>query len=158
VHGSKVRAPLISVLLVVLAASAPARAEGEWRNYLVGPVLGIRLGGPSGNRGIIGIEGGVGTGPERLNLGFTRRLDKMFYYVELDPWFFVGASLGLGVDSDGDPHGVIGIWEGLPLVFAECAGPGFHRTVTLAAGYRYTGVHELYATIKAGAAEEFCID
>lgn len=56
-----------------------------------------------GPRAILGLEGGVEIGPERVNLGFTRRLDKTFTYIELDPWAFVGASLGFGVDSDGEP-------------------------------------------------------
>jgi hypothetical protein len=147
----------VSTVLLALAASTPAQAD-EVRNFLVGPVFGIRLGGPPGPRAIVGIEGGAGIGPERLNLGFTRRLDKMFYYLELDPWLYIGASLGVGIDSDGEPHGIIGVWEGLPIIFPECEDDdGFHRAVTIAAGYRYTGVHELYATIKAGASEQFCL-
>lgn len=137
--------------LFVLLLCAEARAD----NYLVGPVLGVRLGGPPGSRAIFGIEGGAGYGPERFNLGFTRRLEKMFSYVEVDPWFVVGASLGAGIDSDGNVSPVIGIWEGMPIsnVTRHC-DMSFDTEASLAVGYRYTGVHELYMTVKAGLANE----
>ena len=143
--------------LIALTALEPV-AHAEIANVLVGPVLGIRLGGPPGDRLIIGVEGGAGWGPERFNLGFTRRLDKMFYYVELDPWYIVGASLGVGVDSEGQTYGVAGVWEGFPLVFPDCEGSGYFRAVTISGGYRYTGVHELYLTPKAGVSESICLD
>ena len=44
---------------------------------------------------------------------------------------------------------VLGIWEGLPLDnHGGCSG--WHDQITISGGYRYTGVHELYLTIKAG--------
>lgn len=143
---------------VVAALGAPAHADNELRNVLVGPVLGIRLSGPDGDRGVIGLEGGFGWGPERINLGFVHRADRELYYVELDPWLWVGGSFGLGVDSAGESHGIIGLWEGIPI-----AGEALHRCpsgmssiVTLAGGLRYTGVLELYVTLKAGASEPVC--
>ncbi|MGE0551531.1 MAG: hypothetical protein AB7O24_16275 [Kofleriaceae bacterium] len=139
-------------IIIVCALASAARADDFARNWLLGPVLGYRLWGPPGDRLIIGLEGGVGIGPERVNVGMTHRLDHEFYYIELDPWLYVGASLGIGIDSNGVEHGVIGIWEGTPLNDVPCTD-GFHRITTLAIGYRYTGVHELYLTVKAGQSE-----
>ena len=153
-HAGPMR--LLCCLLAMTALEPVAHADVA--NYLVGPVLGIRLGGPPGDRLIVGVEGGVGVGPERINLGFTNRLDKMFYYVEIDPWYIVGATLGVGIDSDGKASGVVGVWEGLPLVFPNCEGSGYFRAVTISGGYRYTGVHELYLTPKAGVSEDICLD
>ena len=139
------------VLLLTTLAPSAGRADGEFVNVTLGPVFGIRLGGPDGSRVIVGVEGGFGLGPERVNLGITRRLGKTFAYLELAPWLYVGASLGLGVDSDGEPHGVIGLWEGLPLVFPACGDEGWQGVATLSCGYRYTGVHEFYVTPKFGS-------
>lgn len=148
----------LAALLLAIAVPSTARADDEL-NYLVGPVLGVRLGGPEGNRGIWGLEGGVGWGPERINAGVTHRLDTLFGYVELDPWYILGGSLGFGVDAnDGKVYPVVGLWEGIPLKYPDCDGPGLHDAVTIAAGYRWTGVHELYVTVKAGKGPDFCWD
>lgn len=155
--------PRVAIVLVLMLATLAAR-PGEARaddelNYLIGPVFGIRIGGPDeGGRGIYGIEGGIGWGPERLNLGLTRRMDKSFAYAELDPWYIVGGSFGFGIDSDDKTWPIIGLWEGIPLVYPDCDGAGLHDAVTLSGGYRWTGVHELYVTIKAGKAPDFCFD
>jgi hypothetical protein len=146
---------LISLLLLVASSS---RADADSENWLIGPILGIRVGDHGGSRGVFGVEGGVGTGPERLNLGFEHRDDKLFAYLELDPWLLVGASLGFGVDSDGEPHPVVGVWEGLSLEGEGCNGDQYERQMTIAAGYRYTGVHELYVTVKAGVAQPVCLN
>lgn len=142
------------VAVVILATPRLALAE-ELENWLIGPLIGIRLGGSGG--GVFGVEGGYGLGPERINLGFTHRADKMFYYVELDPWFYVGGTLGVGVEEDGRIRPVLGVWEGIPLNnTGNC--DGWHSQVTLAGGYRYTGVHELYITLKAGKMNgNFCL-
>ena len=136
--------------LVLLLAGGSARADGDLANFLIGPVLGVRLGGPPGDRGIIGFEGGAGYGPERLNAGFEHRLDKDFVYVEIDPWYLLGGTLGFGIDTDGKQYPVLGVWEGIPLSLGRESCSDWNRTITLAGGYRYTGVHELYATLKAG--------
>jgi hypothetical protein len=99
-----------------------------------------------------------------VNLGFEHRAGVGFAYAELDPWLLVGGTLGLGIDTDGQMHGVYGAWEGFPLYY-----PGFgevllrhtqqdlytdhviYATLTISIGYRYTGVHELYVAAKAGA-------
>jgi len=147
------------VIAVMIAAGARADAD-SLRNALIGPVFGLRLGGHAGPRGVIGVEGGVGVGPERINLGFEYRDDKLFWYGELDPWYLIGVSLGIGVDSDGEAHGVLGVWEGVPLVLPGCEvrGDDFGRAVTLSGGYRWTGVHELYVSMKAGQSQSFCFD
>ena len=148
----------VTVAIVLLAVSASHARADDW-NWLGGPVLGVRLGAPvEGSRAIYGIEGGAGLGPERINAGVTRRLDETFVYLELDPWLYVGGTLGVGaVAETGRVHPVLGIWEGIPIIYPECEGEGLHRAVTIAAGYRWTGVHELYVTMKAGRAPSFCI-
>lgn len=139
------------VVSVLAGLVTPVEADvPEATNVMVGPILGLRLGGPSGSRAILGIEGGAGWGPERVNAGFTRRLDTSFLYVELSPWLYVGASLGVGVDSDERVFPVLGLWEGLPITYPDCGDKGWQPVVTISAGYRYTGVHELYLAPKAG--------
>lgn len=145
-------------LVVVALALAPATASAEnLENWLVGPLVGVRLGGPPGNRLVLGIEGGYGLGPERFNLGFEHR-DKMFYYAEIDPWYIVGGTFGIGVDEDSHIKPVLGVWEGLPLTMdAPCSG--WHTQVSISAGYRYTGAHELYLSLKAGRMDgNFCFN
>jgi hypothetical protein len=148
----------ILAIAVALLLASSARAEADATNWLIGPVFGIRLGSSDGSTGVIGVEGGVGTGPERINLGFEHRAGKTLGYIEVDPWLFIGGTLGFGIDSDGDTQPVIGLWEGVPLKLPSC-GIGYHQygtTVSIAAGYRYTGVHELYVTIKAGVSQPIC--
>jgi hypothetical protein len=146
------------VIALSLLALSSTRADAEGTNWLIGPVFGIRLGSHAGSDGVFGVEGGVGAGPERLNLGFEHRDDKVLGYVELDPWLLVGGTLGFGVDSEGDVQPVLGIWEGLPIKDPSCSVPSsqYQTQVTIAGGYRYTGVHELYFTIKAGVAQNIC--
>lgn len=148
------------MLLVVTTTRANAGGD-DLANWLVGPVVGIRLGharGASGSVAIVGLEGGVGYGPERINLGFEHRSDHDFGYIEIDPWYFFGGTLGFGINDDGNVDGVAGIWEGIPLSnFKSCTD--WHPQLTLSGGYRYTGVHELYLTIKAGEMHgNVCID
>jgi hypothetical protein len=148
----------LTVVAVACLGGAAHASDGD-SNWLIGPVFGVWIGGSTtGGRGLIGIEGGYGFGPERVNLGLERRAGKTLGYLELDPWYGVGISLGYGIDSDGAPHGIVGLWEGVPLINApkaQCGEQG--GTLTFAFGYRYTGVHELYVTVKGGTAGKFCI-
>ena len=140
----------------MLALPSLARA-GDQENFLIGPLFGFVLGGKGG--AVFGIEGGAGVGPERVNLGYSHRQDKGLFYIELDPWLYVGGTLGIGVEDDGKTfHPVLGVWEGYPVIQpTSCSDWG--NTVTIAGGYRYTGVHELYVTIKAGQMQgRFCFD
>ncbi|HUQ01489.1 MAG TPA: hypothetical protein VM261_03290 [Kofleriaceae bacterium] len=150
---------LAAGVVAAVAFPSTAHADEDW-NWLVGPLVGVRLGGvKDGSRAIYGIEGGAGLGPERLNVGITRRLDQTFAYVELDPWYLIGGTLGFGGELEsGELFPVVGVWEGIPLKYPDCAGAGLHPAVTLAGGYRWTGVHELYVTMKAGRAPDFCWD
>jgi hypothetical protein len=103
----------------------------------------------SGVHVLLGFEAGVGLGPERINFGGTGRSGERFYYVEVDPWWGMGASIGAGVGPRGGGHPVLGIWEGIPLISPDC-GRSSPWTLTFSAGYRYTGVHELYLAPKVG--------
>lgn len=145
------------VLVVLLAGSA--RAD-DGTNYLVGPVLGYTFGGRTGGGLAYGGEGGIGWGPERFNVGFEHRDGTTLGYVELDPWFLVGGSLGVAVDSDDEPHAVLGLWEGLPILVGGCSTtPNEQRpAITIAVGWRWTGVHELYVTLKGGSSERVCFN
>ncbi len=158
-EAMRVAAAVTFATAVLAAVPSTARADEEW-NWLVGPLVGVRLGGPKeGTRAVYGVEGGAGLGPERINAGASRRLDETFAYVELDPWYVIGATLGFGgVLETGKTYPVLGVWEGIPVKYPSCEGPGLHPTVTLAGGYRWTGVHEIYITAKAGRAPEFCWD
>jgi hypothetical protein len=147
---------LVLVGMIYACAMPRLAAADDLANWLIGPVFGLRLDGPGG--GTIGLEGGYGFGPERLNLGFEYRAQKAFYYAEVDPWYILGGTLGVGVDEDGKSSPVLGVWEGLPLTTGgSCSG--WHNQVTIAGGYRYTGVHELYLTVKAGMMDgNVCFD
>jgi hypothetical protein len=142
----------LALLVLVLLSNVARADDGDLANVLVGPVIGVRLSGgePGSSPLVVGLEGGVGYGPERVNVGFEHRSDHDFTYVEFDPWYIVGGSFGFGVDDNGDTHGVVGVWEGLPIIGNNASCNGWHTSVTIAGGYRYTGVHELYLTAKAG--------
>jgi hypothetical protein len=149
------RLALIVVVLAIAAAPSPAHADDNLENWLIGPVLGVRLGGGGG--AILGVEGGGGFGPERFNLGFEHRSDHDVYYAEIDPWYLIGGTIGVGVTDKGDAVPVLGLWEGFPLNGGSCTG--WHDQLTISGGYRYTGVHELYVSVKAGRMQgEFCWD
>jgi hypothetical protein len=139
-----------AVLGLVVAWARPARADGSMLNFSVGPVFAIKLNGAGEWPAVIGLEGGVGIGPERINLGFEHRADHDAGYAEFDPWFVIGGTVGVAVDDDGTRHVVAGAWEGIPVAGFEGSCNEWQDMVTLAGGYRYTGVHELYLTIKAG--------
>lgn len=135
------------IIALCLVWSGTASAGDNLANWLAGPVVGVVLGGHGG--GVIGVEGGGGYGPERFNLGFEHRGNIEMAYVEVDPWYLVGGTFGIGVQSDGETKPVLGVWEGLPLQLGTgCTG--WRQVLVISGGYRYTGVHELYASIKAG--------
>lgn len=147
------------IALVLLLISTRASAAGppfEGPNVLVGPMLGFRFGSAHGPRVIVGAEGGVGWGPERANLGIEWRYDqgswKALAYAVLEPWFFLGVTMGLGVDVNG-VRPVVGLWEGLGLAL-DC--DEWSPTVSIAIGYRYSGVPEIYLTPKVGVARGTC--
>jgi len=57
---------------------------------------------------------------------------------------------------------VLGAWEGAPIfgtdsaldVMGRCPeDDGWYPQITFAIGYRYTGVHSIYVTAKAGVSE-----
>lgn len=127
----------------------------EQHAHRSGPRYCLR--GHSGSRSLIGIEGGVGFGPERLNVGLEHRDGKLFGYVEADPWLILGGSLGVGLDSDRVISPILGVWEGLEIRGPGCDSGKTGAMVTVAAGYRFAGVHELYITVKAGRGRDICI-
>jgi hypothetical protein len=146
---------LVALLLwPALAAGSP----GNDGNFMAGPLLGLSHSSTQGWQFLWGAEGGAGAGPERINVGVDQRAGKLFGYLELDPWLLVGASLGFGVDEDGDTHPVLGIWEGAPLRDYPCGNGHYIFMASISIGVRYTGAWELYAAPKAGAANPGCID
>jgi hypothetical protein len=173
---------VVSTSLIAMTASAAlAGGSGEpdrggW-NLLVGPVLGVTWG--HGHRvGVsVGVKGGVGhslvekKGPTnagldtyasyanvRLNLGLQRRAGELFGYAELDPWVLIGASAGVGIGARSGVQPVVGVWEGTAR--NDCSDvPDLHAwrfAATIAIGYRYSGVHEVYVTPKLGNVR--CVD
>lgn len=141
-----------------LAMNAPCARAGVCgkssggANWMAGPIFGIQLSGSSGV--LVGVEGGAGCGPERVNVGLEYRAGVGFGYVELDPWLLLGASLGIGVDSNHDVQPIVGLWEGIPTSLGGSCGSTENQSITtISFGYRFTGVHELYLAIKAGTTQ-----
>jgi len=174
-HSGIRRHLALALACAILSVAPPARAnDDDLMNLLAGPIIGIYfapkhspaelvrpsdpmpLQDSSGAHLLLGFEGGVGAGPERVNVGGTARAGEHFFYVELDPWLYVGGSLGVGVGGSSGVHPVLGVWDGFPASLPDC-----NRTdwiLTLSAGYRYTGVHELYFAPKLGRANGLCFD
>lgn len=152
----------LAIAVLVLAAT-PAYAEDSGDdpvfNALIGPVLALHWGGGHPTGLAAGLEGGVGWAPWlRINLGFEQRGDGPFFYGEVDPWFLIGATVGYGRDGSGRADGTIGLWEGVPLAAPNNCHGGLGGAASLAVGYRYSGVHEVYVTVKGGVSEGFCLD
>jgi hypothetical protein len=63
--------------------------------------------------------------------------------------------MGYGTRSEWSP--VLGLWEAVPLWVDE-HGCDSATLVSLSAGYRWTGMHELYLGGKYGEMPWFCID
>jgi len=148
---------ILHVALLLWPAIAAAD-RGNDVNFMAGPLIGASHSSDHGWQLLWGAEGGVGLGPERVNFGIDRRAQKLFGYLELDPWLLAGASLGFGVDEDGEAHPVLGIWEGTPLRDYPCGNGHYIFMASFSIGIRYTGAWELYAAPKAGAANPGCID
>ena len=147
------------MLVMLILAASPAHADAN--NYLAGPILGVAWGRGDATL-LVGVEGGVGRSmthdslPWRFNGGIQHRARELYGYVEFAPWYFVGGSLGLGIGTDSGLTGLVGLWEGAPLVYPGCNERG--AVVSISVGYRYTGVHELYIAPKAGLeTEPFCL-
>ena len=137
-----------AVVVLSLFWYGTASAGDSLANWLAGPVVGVVLGAHGG--GMIGVEGGGGYGPERFNLGFEHRGTLEMGYLEVDPWWIVGGTFGVGVQNDGKVEPVLGAWEAVPLYMSSTSCTGWRQVVVLSGGYRYTGVHELYLSLKAG--------
>ncbi|MBZ0237063.1 MAG: hypothetical protein K8M05_32335 [Deltaproteobacteria bacterium] len=144
---------------VLAAAAAPARAEPQFpESKLVGPLLGIAWGNGHAAHPTLGVEGGIGLDEVIiLNAGSTWRGGELFSYLELDGWFFLGATAGYGHGTRDGWQAVVGVWEPLPPKVLE-GGCDDARVVAFSVGYRYTGLHELYFTAKYGDAWEPCWD
>src|SRR5262249_41538110 len=145
-RGRAVRLTAVTIALVLAIGSHTAGAEPRRPapHSLVGPLLrGPPAGGPSpgrpGRRRARRVWGG---GPERLTIGAERRGGKLFGYLELDPWLYVGGTVGFGYDQDGELEPVLGLWEGVPVHGMDCVRSRPGTPVTISIGYRYTGVHE----------------
>ena len=138
-----------AIVVLGLLVCGTANADSNLANWLLGPVVGVQLGGKGGL--VLGFEGGGGYGPERFNLGFEHRPDNTSMgYIEVDPWYIVGGTLGFGVQDNGKVQPVLGLWEGLPLAQSSTSCDGWRRVITISGGYRWTGVHDLYLSLKAG--------
>lgn len=150
---------IAALVLVATPAYAEDSSDDAVFNALAGPVLGLHWGGGRPAGLAAGLEGGVGWAPwVRVNLGFEQRGDGPWFYGSVDPWFLVGATVGYGRYGHGRGDGMVGLWEGIPLAAPGCGDHGLGAAASLAIGYRYNGVHELYATIKGGISERVCID
>jgi hypothetical protein len=157
-----------------------ANADDGYWNLLAGPVVGFEWGGKGASKAdtpapesdrkggmYFGWEAGIGW-PQKLladedegdsdvyvlgraNIGQAFRSDEVFSYATFDPWWVVGATGGVGWGSKSGTSGIVGLWEGVPLIFPDegCgADPGI--LVSMSLGYRYSGVHEIYFAPKIG--------
>ena len=96
-----------AIVVGCLLCSGAAHAGNDLENWMLGPVFGVVLGSHGGT--VVGVEGGGGYGPERFNLGFEHRGTIEMGYVEVDPWYLVGGTFGVGVQSDSKVEPVLGL-------------------------------------------------
>jgi hypothetical protein len=82
----------------------------------------------------------------------TRRGADAFAYLELDPWFVVGASVGVGVGTESGWRPIIGVWEGIPLneLCPGATSSGGTTLITISVGVRWAGATELFVGPKIG--------
>jgi hypothetical protein len=140
------------VALLALTSPPAARAEPEFpTSKLIGPLFGIAWGPKHRAHLTGGIEGGIGIDELLVfNVGSTWRGDELFSYVELDGWYLVGGTVGVGHGTRDGWQPVVGVWE--PLPYFEEVDPGCDdaELIVFSVGYRYTGLHEVYVTGKYG--------
>jgi hypothetical protein len=106
----------------------------------------------------LGWEAGGGWGTVRLNAGQMLERDlagetRAITYFVLEPWFYVGTTLGFAYSREMGTVAALGLWEGLPLrAKPSCVSRGDRGAVivTAAVGYRWIGRHEIYFTPKIG--------
>jgi hypothetical protein len=146
----------------MMVAARPARAEHEGEydfptSASAGPTVGISWGRGVKAHPIFGFEAGIGFHPLLYgNAGVTYRNHELFSYAELDGWYLIGATVGFGYGTWSEWQAVAGVWEPLPVVDN---GPCSRKEmVVVSFGYRWTGLHEVYAAGKYGEYEGFCID
>ena len=142
------------VLAMFVLSPTLATADGWDQNVMAGPVIGASYSSKLGWRFLFGVEGGVGAGAERINGGAEKRDGKLLGYLELDPWFLLGGSIGLGIDEDQEPYPILGLWEGVPLRNPPCGS--YRAMASFSIGFRYTGAWEFYAAPKAGIEDKGC--
>ena len=123
----------------------------------IGPTVGYAFGhGPT-----LGVEGGAGWESDKDplflngNVGFSYRFEgddgDLVGYAVFEPWSYVGLTVGGAMGSRSGAEGVVGVWDGvaLPLRDLRCSpdrkGPTW---LSLAVGYRWAGLHEIYFTPK----------
>lgn len=150
----------LAVMSVLALSRGDARAEPELpTSKLIGPLFGIAWGPKHQAHPTLGVEGGIGIDELLVfNVGSTWRGDELFSYAELDGWFFLGGTFGYGHGTRDGWQPVVGLWEPLPFVKEIDPGCDEARLVVFSAGYRYTGLHEIYVTAKYGDAWTPCWD
>jgi hypothetical protein len=146
----------LTIGLVVLHATGAFAAVGPW-NFSAGPQLAWSWGKPSGISW--GWESGAGLGLLRFNLGQITWKGENLSYAVLEPYtLYFGGTLGIGYENKSGLSSVLGLWEGVPVVYpAHCEPnktPEFGFLLTVAIGYRYFGGHhQIYLTPKAGVSQ-----
>lgn len=155
-------AALVAAVVVGIVAgdASPASANHESETFptssLIGPVVGWTWGGGARPQGLVGVEAGLGFNLLLYaNAGLTLRNDEVFAYAELDGWLLIGATAGFGYGTKSEWQPVLGVWEALPVQVGEpsCSN---QRVLVISAGYRWTGMHELYVAPKYGMTEVSC--
>ncbi|HUS31777.1 MAG TPA: hypothetical protein VMZ53_24915 [Kofleriaceae bacterium] len=146
------------VFTLVMLTAGRAHAGGAafpnpgTANVLAGPTVGIAWGHGHTRHFSLGFEAGVGYMVERANVGIVRRADESLVYITLDPWLFVGATLGAGYGTESGFTPILGVWEGAPLGL-QCEGRSsgdWATQGTISISYRWSGVHEILFSPKFG--------
>jgi hypothetical protein len=148
---------VLTIGFIVLAVSNACADYGPW-NFSVGPQLAWSWGRSSGISW--GWEGGVGFGVQRLNLGQLHgNKGQNLSYVVVEPYtLYIGGSLGIVYQKDLGISPILGLWEGVPVIYPTNCEPDrrteFGFLLTMALGYRYFGGHhQVYATPKVGVSQ-----
>jgi hypothetical protein len=155
-YVSRVLSFVLTVGLILLRAR---NATADFPlNFTAGPQVAWSWGKVRGFSW--GWEAGAGLGVERLNVGQMSWKGERLSYAVFEPLFLdlVGATVGLGYENNTGLSPVLGLWEGIPIVYPQNCEPEnrakFGFLLTVAVGYRYFGGHhQVYLTPKAGISQ-----
>ena len=165
-------AGVVAALFVSLWLAPSARADIYDYNLAAGPVVAIRddrglalgweLGAAFGRGLVSNALTHVNVGGSYALLGTSNEGAEdlsVVHYLVWEPWFIVGGTLGVAIDTGARFHPAFGVWEGLLVELStdeEVDPYAPHRIfLSFAFGFRWWGteVSELYFTPKIGLSD-----